>query len=168
MNKKQAGIILTLLALIVCAAILSAKVSGKLDDGTGSLSETINFNKDKGAASTGKSDYFYDAKNSREQSAAITMEALKQSTNDANVAKAIKDKASKELIDMTINKNNQTKIEIDVKSKGYDDAICFINKDNVKVIVKSKDELTEKQSIQIQDVVKNVTSRSDVRIERKQ
>lgn len=168
MNKKQAGIILTLLALIVCAAILSAKVSGKLDDGTGSLSETINFNKDKGSAQTSTKDYFYDARNDREQSAATTIETLKQVSNNATVEKATRDDANKKLIDMTINKNNQTKVEIGVKAKGYDDAICSIEKDCVKVVVKSKDELTEKQSIQIQDVVKNVTSRSDVRIERKQ
>ena len=42
------------------------------------------------------------------------------------------------------------------------------HRDKVKVIVKSKDELTEKQSIQIQDVVKNITGKSNVMIERKQ
>lgn len=168
MNKKQAGIILTLLALIVCAAILSAKVSGKLDDGTGALSETINFNNDKNTTPTKGKDFFYDARNTREQSAATTMETLKQVSNDSTASKDAKDKAAKDLTELTESKNNQTKIEIGVKAKGFDDAICFIEKNSVRVVVKSKDELTEKQSIQIQDVVKNVTSRSDVRIERKQ
>ena len=39
MNKKQAGIILTLLALIVSAALLSAKINGKLDDVVNALLE---------------------------------------------------------------------------------------------------------------------------------
>ena len=153
MNKKQAGIILTLLALIVSAALLSAKINGKLDDGTGNLSETIAFNQNKAqkGENNSKNDYFYDC----------PIELL-------YLAKENKENASKQLTEMTIAKNNQTKIELEVKAKGFDDALCFIDKDKVKVIVKSKDELTEKQSIQIQDVVKNITGKSNVMIERKQ
>ncbi|MDD6771885.1 MAG: SpoIIIAH-like family protein [Inconstantimicrobium porci] len=170
MNKKQAGIILTLLALIVSAALLSAKINGKLDDGTGNLSETIAFNQNKAqkGENNSKNDYFYEARNSREQSNATTVETLKQISNDNSATKENKENASKQLTEMTIAKNNQTKIELEVKAKGFDDALCFIDKDKVKVIVKSKDELTEKQSIQIQDVVKNITGKSNVMIERKQ
>lgn len=168
MNKKQAGIILTLLALIVCASILSVKLNGKLDDGTSNLSETIAFNKDNKKEDDSKKDYFYEARNTREQSTATTIEALKQISDNKNETKENKADASKKLTAMTMAKNNQTKIELEVKAKGFDDALCFIDNSKVKVIVKSKDELTEKQSIQIQDIVKNITGNSNVMIERKQ
>lgn len=168
MDKKQAGIILTLIALIVCAALLSSKVSNNFDGGPGNLSQTVAFNDDKTTTDKTKNDYFYDAKNTREQSAATTMESLKQIENDANATKDNKENAAKALQEMAINKNNQTKIELEVKAKGYEDSICFIENDKVKVVVKSKDELTEKQCIQIQDIVKSVTNRSDVMIERKE
>lgn len=169
MDKKQAGIILTLIALIVCAAILSSKVSNDFNGGAGNLSQPVSFN-NKGSDNTDnpKNDYFYDAKSTREQSQATTVESLKQVENDENATKENKEKASKAIQQMAENKNNQTKIELQVKAKGFEDSICFIENDKVKVVVKSKEDLTEIQCIQIQDIVKNVTNRSDVMIERKQ
>ncbi|GFP76703.1 SpoIIIAH-like family protein [Clostridium fungisolvens] len=168
MNRKQAGIILTLLALIVCAGILAARVNGQVDDGTGSsLSSSLPFtNTDKQTSNT--KDYFYESRNDREQQDSQTMQNLKSIIEDKNTSANQKTEAQKELTALTMARNYETRIELSVKGKGFDDALCLIEGNKARVIVKSKDNLNEKQSIQIQESVASVSKIKDVVIEAKQ
>lgn len=168
MNRKQAGIILTLLALIVCAGILAARVNGQVDDGTGSsLSSSLPFtNTDKQTSNT--KDYFYESRNTREQQDAQTMQNLKSIIEDKNTSANQKTDAQKELTALTMARDYETRIELSVKGKGFEDALCLIEGQKARVIVKSKDSLNEKQSIQIQESVASVSKLKDVVIEAKQ
>lgn len=168
MNRKQAGIILTLLALIVCAGILAARVNGQVDDGTGSsLSSSLPFtNTDKQTSNT--KDYFYESRNEREQQDAQTMQNLKSIIEDKNTTANQKTDAQKELTALTMARDYETRIELSVKGKGFEDALCLIEGPKARVIVKSKDSLNEKQSIQIQESVASVSKIKDVVIEAKQ
>ncbi|GFZ30465.1 stage III sporulation protein AH [Clostridium zeae] len=167
MNRKQAGIILTLLALIVCAGILAARVNGQVDDGTGSNLTSLPFtNTDKQTSNT--KDYFYESRNDREQQDSQTMQNLKSIIEDKNTSANQKTEAQKELTALTMARDYETRIELSVKGKGFDDALCLIEGNKARVIVKSKDSLNEKQSIQIQESVASVSKIKDVVIEAKQ
>ncbi|QAA32065.1 SpoIIIAH-like family protein [Clostridium manihotivorum] len=175
MNRKQAGIILTLLALIVCAGILAARVNGQVDDGTGSsLSSSLSFtkdsdkDKDKDKQTSNTKDYFYDSRNDREQQDSQTMQSLKSIIEDKNTSADQKTEAQKKLTALTMARDYETRIELSIKGKGFDDALCLIEGNKARVIVKSKDNVNEKQSIQIQDSVASVAKIKDIVIESKQ
>jgi stage III sporulation protein AH len=163
MNKKQAGIIVTLLALIVCAGILAARVNGplevsNLDSGSGVFN--LNTNEEK---SSSNSDFFVSAKLERDQNDAKVLASFQTMIQDKNVSKASKEKAEEDYLAKTTDIDHEGKIEINVKSLGFSDAICLIENNKAKVIIKGQ-EVTEKQRKQIQDIVKNVAG-SKVEVE---
>ena len=176
MNKKQASIILTLIALIVCVGVLATKVNGDLASSTSvdTPSETKEkSNEEKGSdvkdKETNKSkDYFYESKNEREQTDSQTIQTYKSIIEDKNTSKEKKDETTKKLNDLSTARNYETRIEVSVKSKGFEDALCLIEGEKVRLIVKSPQQLTEKQTIQIQESVNAVAKTKDVIIEVKQ
>lgn len=166
MNKKQAGIILTLMALIICTGILAAKVNGPIGDvGTTDLSALKSL---KDTKQTGKSDYFTYAKAEKEQTQTRTIQTLKGIIDDKNTSKENKDKATAEFTKFTADQKHANSIELSLKGKGYDDAICLIENNQARVFVKSKEKLTQKQTNQIQEVIVGISQIKDVIIEAKE
>jgi stage III sporulation protein AH len=170
MNKKQAGIILTLLALIVCAGILAARVNGPLEvtnDGYNEGSSVFNWGSKESASSN--TDVFVAEKLNRQNSDAQTISTLKAIVDDKNVSEANKSDALKQYTMKTKQVDLQNQIEQQLRIKGFDEAICIIKADNTKanVIVKAK-ELTAQQRKVIQDVVTSTSGIKSVEIENKQ
>lgn len=166
MNKKQAGIILTLMALIICTGILAAKVNGPIGDvGTTDLSALKNL---KDTKQTSKSDYFTYAKAEKEQTQTRAIQTLKGIIEDKNTSKENKDKATAEFTKLTTDQKHANSIELSLKGKGYDDAICLIENNQARVFVKSKEKLTQKQTNQIQEVIIGISQIKDVIIEAKE
>lgn len=178
MKRKQLGIIFTLLALILCVGVLAAKLNkGGLNDPT-DLSAVLSpenvavteENKevakaDDDKATLSQSEYFFQARSEREQQESATIQSLKAIVADANVSKERKDEANKELTAKTLKKDNEGRIEINIKNKGYEDALCMIDNNKATVIVKSANDLQEKESVAIQEVVQNVSKIKDVVIQ---
>lgn len=181
MNKKQAGIIVTLLALIICAGILATKVNGPLEVNSGfdSSSGVLSFNKDnttdkstnkttsKTTSKTTNTDYFNTARPQKEQNYATTLADLKSIVDDKNVSEEQRNSAAKKFENLTTSQNNEEKIEQVLKGKGFDDVLCFIDTDKVRIIVKAK-EISSQQNKQIQDVVYSVTKLTNVEVELKE
>lgn len=169
MSKKQAGIILTLLALIVCTGILATRVNSQFKNGLDPL--TTLSKKDDAAKTSNEEnaanveDFFYDSRNLREQEDAKAMENLKAIVEDENTAKDKKSEATNSLTEMTMARDNETRVELSVKSKGFEDAICFIKDNKARVVLKNEAELTENQCIEIQDIVMNVAKIYDITVE---
>lgn len=67
-----------------------------------------------------------------------------------------------------MNANYEMKIENTLKSKGYEDVICSIENDKVRIIVKNKEKLTDKNTREIKDVVMSISKLQDVEIEVKE
>ncbi|MEQ8153569.1 MAG: SpoIIIAH-like family protein [Clostridiaceae bacterium] len=166
MTKKQFGIIFTLLALIVCVGVLAAKVNGSLPDASGTLNPAINTNEE--SDSTAAKDYFYDQRNEIEQIDATAQDSLNKIIDNPNTSKEQKEEATKELSTLAMTKNYASKIELDIKSKGFEDALCRIDGDKVKVTIKSSSELSQKQANEILADVINISKIKDVTIEVKQ
>lgn len=171
MTKKQCGIILTLLGLILCIGILSVKLNnGGLNDPQ-DLSAAIvdqNASHTDDAEALNQNDAFYDSRSSRDQNDSTTIQTLKAIISDSNTSKEKKDEATNELTKKTVAKDNENRIELDIKNKGYEDALCMLDDNKATVIVKSKDGLSEKDSVAIQEIVQDVSKIKDIIIQVKQ
>lgn len=168
MNKKQAIIIATLLVLIVCVGVVAAKINDNSlysstdfsSKGTTSVSESDKTNS--------KSDYFATYKSTREQQDAKTLQELKSIVDDPTATKDSKETAGNNYNLIVANQANEGKIETLLTSKGYENAICIIEDNKATVIVKCKEQLTEKQAKEIQDVVISVANIKDVTTQSRQ
>lgn len=167
MTKKQCGIIFTLLALILCVGVLAAKLNnGGLNDPT-DLSqvlspETLN---DQDTEVLNQNNYFYASRSERDQNDSVTIQSLNSIISDANTSTEQKDAATKELTQKTMVKDNEGRIELSIKNKGYEDALCRLDSNKATVIVKSATELQENDTIAIQELVQDVSKIKDVIIE---
>ncbi|HEX9027416.1 MAG TPA: SpoIIIAH-like family protein [Clostridium sp.] len=167
MTKKQCGIIFTLLALILCVGVLAAKLNnGGLNDPT-DLSQVLSTEKvnDQDTEALNQQNYFYNSRSEREQQDSATMQTLKAQISDANISKEQKDAATKELTQKTMVIDNEGRIELGIKNKGYEDALCRLDSDKATVIVKSSTELQENETVAIQEIVQDVSKIKDVIIE---
>ena len=101
MNKKQFGIIFTLLGLIICVGLLATKLNeGGLNDPT-DLSQVLSTNDDeesKDAETVAQKDFFYDSRSEKESKDAETIANLKAIIEDGNTSKDQKTSAQKQLL----------------------------------------------------------------------
>jgi stage III sporulation protein AH len=171
MTKKQFGIILTLMALIVCVGVLSMKLNeGGYNDPTdlGSVlaqnddENKTQDNKEKETLST--QDYFYNMRVTKEQQDAKYVAEMKSITEDANASQENKDIANNALIEKTKLKDQESRVEQDIKNRGFEDAICMIDSNKVRIYIKVDEDLNKETSAIIQQVVEDITSLSDITI----
>jgi stage III sporulation protein AH len=171
MTKKQCGIIFTLLALILCVGMLAAKLNnGGLNDPTDlsqvlSTDQSSQSSNEQDAQALSQQNYFYDARSERDQQDSSTIQTLNQIISDANTSQAQKDEATKELTQKTMTKDNEGRIELSIKNKGYEDALCRLDSNKATVIVKSPNELQESETVAIQEIVQDISKIKDVIIQ---
>lgn len=174
MTKKQCGIIFTLLALILCTGVLAAKLNnGGLNDPTDLSqvlsSETVTQDnsqvENEKDTQTLNQNYFYEARSEREQKDSATIQSLNAIISDSNTSKEQKDEATKELTKKTMVKDNEGRIELNIKNKGFEDALCMLEDNKATVVVKSSTGIEEADSVAIQEIVQDVSNIKDVIIE---
>ena len=173
MTKKQFGIIFTLMALIVCVGVISARINKTgLNDPT-DFSQVIsqqgteeNKDKDNDKETIGNQDYFYGLRSEKDQKDAITMQQLNELISDEQTSQEQKDLAANELREKTMMKDQEGRIEVNVKNKGFEDVLCSIEKGTVRIVVKAN-ELTEADTASIQEIAENISGISDIIIEPK-
>jgi len=167
MNKKQAAIIVTLLALIVCAGILATKAStdNPFYVNTGDMGKNASSvtNSDKTAIST-----FSELRLVREKNESSVILGLRSIVDDKNTPTDGKNDATKKMTSITTAKHFEARIEEQLKVGGFGDVFCYIDDTKAKVIVSSKEKLTDKQTKQINSVVMDVAKIRQVTIEVKQ
>ena len=174
MTKKQAGIICTLLALIVCTALLATKLNnGGLNDPTDLsaiiTTDNVDENKndyEKNTETISTTDFFYNARSEKEQNDAKLSQNLKAIVDNQNTSQDQKKEASEKLQKIALKQGKESKIELEIKNKGYEDALCEISEDEHKanVIVKAE-ELSEEEGAVIQEIVQNASGIKEVTIE---
>ena len=172
MTKKQFGIIFTLMALIVCVGVIAARINKTgLNDPT-DFSQVISQQgtdneKDKDEETLGSQEYFYALRSEKDKKDAVTIQQLNELIANEQTSQEEKDLASNELRVKTMLKDKEGSVEVSIKNKGFEDVLCSIEGDNnVRVVVKAE-ELTEADTVSIQEIVENITSISDVIIEPK-
>lgn len=172
MTKKQFGIIFTLMALIVCVGVIAARINKTgLNDPT-DFSQVISQQgtdneKDKDEETLGSQEYFYALRSEKDKKDAVTIQQLTEFIANEQTSQEEKDLASNELRVKTMLKDKEGSVEVSIKNKGFEDVLCSIEGDNnVRVVVKAE-ELTEADTVSIQEIVENITGISDVIIEPK-
>jgi len=157
MNKKQTIIISVLLVLIVFAGYLATQVNGPLyvtdDQFVGETAKTST-----------KNNFFTEATVTREQSKAKTLQNLKTLIDDQNTPADQKAQASEEYKNIAVQSDKEVNIELALKSQGYEEALCTLDKDKATVIVKTEKELTDQQIRQIKDVVMSKSNIKNIEI----
>lgn len=172
MTKKQFGIIFTLMALIVCVGVVAARINKTgLNDPT-DFSQVISQSneekeKDKDEETLGSQEYFYAIRSEKDTKDSVTIQGLNELIDNEQTSQEEKDLAANELREKTMLKDKEGTVEVSIKNKGFEDVLCSIEGDsNVRVVVKTE-ELTEADTVSIQEIVENVTGISDVIIEPK-
>ena len=171
MTKKQFGIIFTLMALIVCVGVIAARLNKTgLNDPT-DFSQVLSQQgtdeeNDKDKETLGSQDYFYSLRSEKEQKDATTMQQLNELIADEQTSQEQKDLATNELLEKTMLVDQEGRIEVNVKNEGFEDVLCSIEKNTVRVVVKA-DELTEADTASIQEIAENISGISDIIIEPK-
>ena len=143
MTKKQFGIIFTLMALIVCVGVIAAKLNKTgLNDPTDFsqvISQGTEENKDNekkdDKETLGTQDYFYSLRSERDQKDAATIQQLTSLKNDVNTSQEQKDLANNELREKTMVIDKESRIEVNVKNQGFEDVLCSIEGNKVRVVV---------------------------------
>ncbi|MBU5487530.1 SpoIIIAH-like family protein [Clostridium sp. MSJ-8] len=176
MTKKQIGIIFTLLALIVCTALLAGKLNksglNADEDLASVLSEQdLQGNKDKeeekGDTETiAASDFIYEAISERDERIAQTTQEINNQLDNPNIDETSKAAAAAELQKLTLRVDTERTIESALKNKGYEYSICMISQDDKKVDITIKAEnIDETESAIIQEIVENSSGIKDVTIQ---
>ena len=171
MTRKQFGIIFTLMALIVCVGVLSMKLNENGYNDPTSLEAVLKQNTDntKTDAATEETlsttEYFYSMRLTKEQQDEKYVDDMKAITEDANASQESKDIANNALVEKAKMQDQESRVESEIRNKGYEDALCMINDNKtVKVYVKVKDVLSEENSATIKKVVEDITTLTDVDI----
>ena len=171
MTKKQFGIIFTLMALIVCVGVLSMKLNENGYNDPTSLEAVLKQNTDntKTDAATEETlsttEYFYSMRLTKEQQDEKYVNDMKAITEDANASQESKDIANNALVEKAKMQDQESRVESEIRNKGYEDALCMINDNKtVKVYVKVKDVLSEENSATIKKVVEDITTLTDIDI----
>ncbi|GCD09454.1 SpoIIIAH-like family protein [Clostridium tagluense] len=166
MNKKQSGIIVTLVVLIICAGYLATKVNGPLyvNDGDFGEKSAISLKENKSSST-----FFAEAKLSRNQENAKALQEIKLLMDDANTPKEQKTKAADEYLDVSTTNQKESDVELALKAKGFEEALCSIVDDKVEIFVKSsKKELSKEELRGIQDVVMSKTKLENIDVKVKE
>lgn len=166
MTKKQFGIIFTLMALIVCVGVLSMKLNESgLTDPTDLGAMLLENDTEEETMST--QDYFYNLRTKKAQSDEKIKSEMKAITEDASSSQEAKDIANNSLIQKAQLQEQESRVEMGIMNKGYEDAICMIDSNKVTVYVKVKDAPTTEETASLQQLVEDITTLSDIQIETK-
>jgi len=168
MNKKQGVVIITLLALIVCAGVLATRLRSPLYVNGSDTSGTNTISNESSNKTTVNSDYFAETKLTRDKKDTETLQTLKLLMDDTNVSKENRDEAAKKYTQLAMDNNYESKIETTLKSKGYEEVICSVEDNKARIIIKGKTTLTDKETREIKDVVLSISKLKSVEIEVKQ
>lgn len=112
-----------------------------------------------GSGTSGLEGYFAEAKLEREQARAKQKDLLTEMLNNQNITDAQKEKCSESMLQIQDRIEKETAAESMIQSKGFSHAYVRIDDDTVDVVV-SKDNLTEAEVAQIEDIVTRKTGYS--------
>ncbi len=106
-----------------------------------------------GSNITEKRDYFAESRMEKEVGRSKALESLKAVAENPESDPEAKKEAQMRIIDMTERMEAEVAAETEIKSKGFMDAIIYINDDSVSVIIKSENDLTGTDAAKIQEII---------------
>ena len=101
-------------------------------------------------------DYFADSRTERETGRSKAKESLSAVAQNPESSPESKKEAEKRLMDMALRTEAEASCEAEIKAKGFEDAVVYINEDSATAIVKA-DELTASDTVKIQEIIIRVS-----------
>lgn len=160
MDRKQAGILVSLLVLIVIVGVASWKLNGDLP----------NLNTPVGGLGFQESEDVTDElirlQLDRDSKADLNMQVLKDIIDNENTSAEERSSVQTTLAAVLDNLLKAQELERQLKAEGYSETYCLVAEDsnNVKVQVKLEDELSEDQISHIRAIVVSQTDIREVEI----
>ncbi|MGL4850040.1 MAG: SpoIIIAH-like family protein [Clostridium sp.] len=167
MSSKQFGIIFTLAGLVICVGLLSIKLNSeglRSPEDLAAAAIEGEKNTDKEVNKETEEDFFYSAISERNRVDAEVIANLTAVVEDKNTAADVKKNAQNELLNKTKVKDSENRIEINIKNKGFKEALCYIEGDKAKIYVKGES-INQEQSREIKEVVQNIAGITNLTIE---
>lgn len=188
MTKKQMGLIFTLMALLVCVAVLSLKLNETgLNDPAGLTalisnddkevtddeakdktqdkdaqkdSNTTNeeVNKENETETSTTQSSLITLRSSSEKNDATTIQNLESIINSSSSSQEQIERATEELSLKNKMIEQQGRIETSIKLLGYSDALCLLDNGKAKVYIKTDETLTDEKVAAINEAVEDVAS----------
>lgn len=109
-----------------------------------------------------ESDYLTTAKKDRDAARSEAISELEDTVKDAKIKDSVKTAAVEKLTVLTTRSDTEASIETLLKAKGFKDIIAIIGDNDINIVIKSE-ELTESQTMQIQDIA---TSQSGLSLDK--
>ncbi|MCQ2454677.1 MAG: SpoIIIAH-like family protein [Clostridia bacterium] len=104
-----------------------------------------------------ETDYFTEAKDSREKALDEARDTVKELLKTDKLTDDEKKNATDKVSEIAKRIENANNIETLIKAKGFDDAVAVISEKAISIVVKS-DGLTTPQTLQIQEIVTSETN----------
>ncbi len=130
----------------------------KTESGEGPLETTSGEEEQPEGETTAASDYFSQARLSRQQARDEAVSIFKQTSENPSADAQSKEQAEASIATMAENAVKEARIENLVVAKGFADCVTFINEEGVNVIVqKTENGLGEEDVAKIRDIVMSET-----------
>ncbi len=163
MDRKQAGILVSLLVLIVIVGVASWKLNGDLPP----LNSTVG-NVGVQQIEEGTDD-FITLQIERDNTTTANMSVFEMVLNDENSTEEQRSIAQAQVTRMVAQLEKEQSVERELKAKGYSNVLCLVGEDfnNVKVYVKLEEDITEDQLAEIRSIVASQTNIREIEISKK-
>lgn len=127
-------------------------------DNTDTAATAADASSDGSAKKTQKTDYFAQARLSRETARDEALTMLRETVSDDSASEDAKKQASEKITQIAGNTVKEERLESQLKSKGYTDAVVYISEETISVIVSSpKGGLNASSTAAISDMVLSET-----------
>ncbi len=159
MFKKKQVVLAALVAMVGLAGYFNWSYQHS-ENGAVSDTEDMELGEAKlvsGVNISAKDNFFANSRMEKEQGRSKALESLKSIAENPESSGEAKKEAELKIVDMTIRSEKELAAEAEIKSKGFADALVYINDGAVSVIVKTDSELTQTEASRIQEIIIRIT-----------
>lgn len=166
-NRQLSVIVGAILCISIIGTVIYA--TGKTtDESTGGLSADLSavlLENDNAEETMSNQGFFYNYRANKIKSDAEFKEKMTSIIEDTNSSQEVIDNANNLLNQKIQTQEQETAIETEIMNNGYEDALCMIDTNIVRVYVKVNDTFTEESASAIQNIVEGITGLTDIEIE---
>ncbi|MGM0471563.1 MAG: SpoIIIAH-like family protein [Bacillota bacterium] len=119
--------------------------------------QSINVAKSSQEGTEQGEDFFVEYRLERDKIRSKQVNLLREMINNPNSDKELKNKAQDRLLKLTNNLEKEMEIESLIRARDYQDAISFIHRNSVDVIIATNEELQKKDVAKIGDIIAKTT-----------
>ncbi|CUN61217.1 SpoIIIAH-like family protein [Clostridium disporicum] len=168
-NRKPSVIVGAILCISIIGTVIYT-TGRSTDESASSLSADLSamiLENDNAEETMSNQGFFYNDRANKIKADTDFKEEMNSIIEDTNSSQEVIDNATNLLNEKVKIQEQETAVESEIINNGYEDALCMIDKNIVRVYVKTNDVFTEENATSIQNIVEGITGLSDIQIESK-